>query len=237
MKRSREVITSTIKVPGYAVIGFFSRFLFVAFLPIGIYMILKAVVQKIRGVEVAAEPEAQFTVDEALIGQRFFHKGHTWVQPTAEGTVMVGPDYFAQKIIGAIDRIDVPPIGRFLQPGKIAWRLRHGERVLDQISPIEGKIVAINPALQTDPAVVAPRSTTDDGWVLKIRPSHLKENLKNLIPRNRVEKWLELIKSQLVFRFPGIVGPAYQDGGELIDGVCDTMSDEDWEVLRTEFFL
>lgn len=236
MKRTKEIIIASGKVPLQFLAGILYRLIWVAFLPIGLFMILKAAVQKIRGVDVSEESEVQLKMKKELIGLKFFHKGHTWAVARADGMMTIGLDDFTQKLIGAIDKIELPKIGQPLRQGKVAWKLRHGERILPQTAPIEGVVVAVNEDLQKDPSL-ANRSPYEKGWVLKMKPTWLKENLRNLMRGQLGEKWLDVAKSQFVFRFPRSVGPAYQDGGELVDGVGDTLTDEEWETVKHEFFL
>ena len=236
MGQTQETVTSLVKVPWHILIGFLSRLLFVAFLPIGIFMLMKAAILKIRGVEVTESSELRASVDAEMVGQKYFHQGHTWAMATAGGTITIGLDNFSQKIMGAIDNIELPKAGRFLKQGRIAWRLHRGHRVLPQIAPIDGTIVEINKDLQQNPTL-ANQSPYERGWVLKVRPSRLKENLRNLLHGQLADKWMELAKSQLAARFPQSLGPVYQDGGELIDGVGNTLTDEEWEIVKREFFL
>ncbi|UCE19317.1 MAG: glycine cleavage system protein H [Gemmatimonadota bacterium] len=236
MAQTKEAVTSIVKTPWHILIGFLSRLFFVAFLPIGLFMIIKAVVFKIRGVEVAEKLKSYALVDPEMVGKKFFHQGHTWAMATETGTVTVGLDNFAQKVLGAIDNLELPKAGRLLKQGRIAWRLHRGNRVLPQISPIDGTIVEVNGDLQKDPTL-ANQSPYEKGWVLKVKPARLKENIRNLLQGQLAEKWMELAKSQLAARFPQSLGPVYQDGGELIDGVGNTLTDEEWEIVKREFFL
>lgn len=236
MAQTKEATVSLLKVPLNILIGFFSRLLFVAFIPIGIFMIIKVAVQKIRGVEIASESATRIALEHEMVGQKYFHQGHTWAMATAAGTVTIGLDDFSQKTIGAIDNIELPKVGRFLKQGRIAWKLHRGSRVLPQIAPIDGTVIEINDDLQKDPSL-ANQSPYERGWVLKVKPSRLKANLRNLLHGQLAEKWKELAKSQLAARFPQSLGPVYQDGGELIDGVGNTLTDEEWEIVKREFFL
>jgi glycine cleavage system H lipoate-binding protein len=217
-------------------IGLLSRLFFVAFLPIGIFMIIKAIVYKIRGVEAASAPETRIMMVPELIDQKFFHQGHTWAKASAGGIVTIGIDNFAQKVIGAIDAIELPKVGRLLKQGRIAWRLHRGNRILPQLAPIDGTVIEVNDNLQNNPSL-ANQSPYEQGWVLKLRPTRLRENVRNLLQGQLAEKWTELAKSQLAARFPHSLGPVYQDGGELIDGVGNTLTDEEWEIVKREFFL
>jgi len=236
MGQTNQAVTTLLKFPLNITIGILSRLFFVAFLPIGIFMIIKAVVQKIRGVEIASALDTRTMMDPELVGQRYFHQGHTWATATAGGTVTLGIDNFAQKVIGAIDDIELPKVGRLLKQGRIAWKLHRGNRVLPQLAPIDGTVVEVNNDLQQNLSL-ANQSPYERGWVLKVRPSRLKENLRNLLHGQLAEKWTELAKSQLAARFPQSLGPVYQDGGELIDGVGNTLTEEEWEIVKREFFL
>jgi len=143
MGRTKNVVATTVKVPLYLLTGLLSRLFFVAFLPVGIFLVIKAALQKIRGVEGVSEIDSQRWMDEELIGRRYFHQGHTWAMAARGGTVTVGLDGFSQKVIGSIDSIELPKVGRFLKQGRIAWRLHRGDRILPQIAPIEGTVVEI----------------------------------------------------------------------------------------------
>ena len=236
MKQSKGIITSVVKVPFYGLIGFFSRLSFIFFLPIGIFLSIKALVQKIRGIDTASETKLQPITDTELLGIKYYHKGHTWAEALTDGTVKVGFDYFTQKIMGEVNEIRLPKVGQALNQGKIAWVLKHGKRVLPQMAPINGTVLEVNEDLQKYPSIKN-SDLAERGWVLKVKPVHLKENIRNLIHEQMSEKWLELAKSQFVLRFPSAVGPAYQDGGELIDGVGDTLTDDEWKIVKHEFFL
>ena len=231
-----QAATSLVRIPLNIAIGLLSRLFFVAFLPIGIFMIFKALVLKIRGVEIISATETQTMMDPELVGQKYFHQGHTWAKATTRGTVTIGIDNFAQKVVGAIDAIELPKVGRPLKQGRIAWRLHRGNRVLPQLAPIDGTVVEVNRDLQKDTSL-ANQSPYNRGWVLKVKPTRLKENLRNLLHGQLADKWSELVKSQLAARFPQSLGPVYQDGGELIDGVGNTLTDEEWEIVKREFFL
>ena len=70
-----------------------------------------------------------------------------------------------------------------------------------------------------------------------MRPARLKDNLRNLLHGQLAEKWMEMTKSQFVQQHPLSAEPVYQDGGELVDGVGDMLSDEEWESVKREFFI
>jgi len=232
MEQTHKTEALTVATPLHIMAGLLSRLLFVFFLPIGIFMLVKAAVQKIRGVEAAIESAPRMEIEPQLIGKTYFHQGHTWAMPTAAGTVTLGFDEFTQKIMGHIDEIELPKVGGFLRQGSVAWRLRHAGRVLQQRTPVEGTILEVNETMADNPS----GSSQETNWLLKIQPARLKESVSNMLHGELAEKWMVTAKSQFVQKFPQSIVPVYQDGGELIDDVGDSLNDEEWESVKKEFF-
>lgn len=171
----------------------------------------------------------------ALVSEPYFHPTHTWAKIT-DDTVTIGVDEFAQKILGRVQRLDIPKIGSYLQQGDIAWRLFHGMRVLPQSAPVEGEVVEINHELFTQPHRIN-KSPYEEGWILKIKPVALRHNLKNLLHGETARRWLETVRAQFVTRFSTEVGPVCQDGGELIDGAGELLSEAEWNEVLKEYFM
>ncbi len=182
----------------------------------------------------ASEPFRE-TRPAALVSEPYFHPTHTWAKVT-DDTVTVGIDEFAQKVLGRVQRLDIPKLGSYVRQGELAWRLFHGKRVLPQSAPVEGEIVAINNELFNHPDKIN-KSPYNDGWILKIRPVSLRQNLKNLLHGETARRWLETVRSQFVMRFAREVGPVCQDGGELIEGVGELLSEAEWQEVLSEYFM
>ena len=150
--------------------------------------------------------------------------------------VSVGVDDFAQKLIGEVDAVQIPQVGKVLRQGEMAWELKRAERTLSQVSPISGTVVQVNQNLQDNPSLVnSPPS--QEGWLLKVKTTALKEDLKNLFSSGAAKKWMESVKVQFASHFAQEIGPVYQDGGELVAGIGDKLNDAKWEEIVHEFFL
>lgn len=61
-------------------------------------------------------------------------------------------------------------------------------------APLSGKVESINEALEDSPELIN-ESPYEKGWMFKINPSKLEEELKNLMQGKSVE---EFIKSEIV---------------------------------------
>jgi glycine cleavage system H protein len=186
----------------------------------------------------AAIPAREVTRSErtlSVVSEPYFHPTHTWAKIT-DDTVTIGVDEFAQKVLGRIQRLDIPKIGSYLKQGDIAWRLFHGKRVLPQRAPVEGEVVEINHALFTQPDRIN-KAPYEDGWILRLRPVALRHNLKNLLHGETARRWLETVRAQFVMRFATHVGPVCQDGGELIDGAGELLNEAEWTEVLNEYFM
>lgn len=211
-------------------------FILTVILFLAIDLILTRREQHMRGAASAPSAGVKTRVEPAaLISEPYFHPTHTWARVT-DDTVTVGVDEFAQKVLGRIQRIDVPKIGSYLRQGDPVWKLFHGTRVLEQSSPVEGEIVDINRSLFAFPDIIN-RSPYNRGWVLKIKPVALRQNLRNLLYGETARRWLESVRAQFVMRFSTRVGPVCQDGGELVEGAGELLNEAEWEEVLREFFM
>jgi glycine cleavage system H protein len=190
--------------------------------------------REVQQPQVATAP-VRDTRPKALVSEPYFHPTHSWAKIT-DDTVTIGVDEFAHKVLGRVQRIDVPQVGSYIRQGQTAWRLFHGKRTLPQSSPVEGEVIEINQDLINQPDKIN-QSPYDAGWVLKVKPVALRQNLKNLLHGETARRWLETLRSQFIMRFSAEVGPVCQDGGELIDGAGDLLSESEWDEVLQEYFM
>jgi len=123
----------------------------------------------------------------------YYHKEHFWAK--VEGnTVMVGTTDFAQKLAGQIVYIELPSVGKMIEQGKPCGSMESGKWVGRVYAPISGKVESINEALEDSPELIN-ESPYEKGWMFKVNPSNLQEELKNLMQGKNLE---EFIKSEIV---------------------------------------
>jgi len=203
-----------------------------------IFLTIDYIIKRQERTQTGATPVAVKTADErsaSIISGPYFHPTHSWAKVT-DDVVTVGIDEFTNKLMGKVQRMDIPKVGSYLQQGQTAWKLQRGKRELAQSSPVEGEVVAINEELMNNPAKIN-ESPYKDGWILKIRPTSLRQNLKNLLSGETAKNWLENARSQFVLRFSSEVGLVCQDGGELIDNAGELLTEAEWNEVLNEFFV
>jgi glycine cleavage system H protein len=123
----------------------------------------------------------------------YYHKEHFWAK--LEGvSVMVGTNDFAQKLAGQIVYVELPPKGKTLEQGKPCGSMESGKWVGRIYAPVSGKVESTNQELEDNPELIN-ESPYEKGWICKINPSNLQEELKNLM---RGESLTEFIKTEII---------------------------------------
>ena len=177
----------------------------------------------------AALPAAGMAHDLGLkySDDRFYHRGHTWLQPNDDGTLTVGLDELAEHLVGKPDSIRMPAVGERIEVNGTAWRMTKNGNEIRVRAPIEGEVVETG----------GPTS----GWYLKVRPQLDPADpisLRHLLRGPEVRWWLsrELERLQLQLRTPN-TAPSLADGGVLVDDLMDAMPEADWNNVLASTFL
>jgi len=122
----------------------------------------------------------------------YYHKEHYWAK--VEGNIVtMGTSDFAQKLAGQIVYVELPPKGKALEQGKPCGSLESGKWVGRIYAPVSGKVETSNQELEDTPELIN-ESPYEKGWICKITPSNLQDELKNLI---KGDSLLEFIKSEI----------------------------------------
>jgi glycine cleavage system H protein len=132
-------------------------------------------------------------IEEYLLpDELYYHKEHFWARVEGEIVVM-GTTDFAQKLAGQIVYIELPQVGRAVEQGKPCGSMESGKWVGRVYAPVSGKVEASNENLEDNPELIN-ESPYEKGWICKIRPSNLQEDLKKLM---KGESLVDFIKSEI----------------------------------------
>jgi glycine cleavage system H lipoate-binding protein len=158
---------------------------------------------------------------------RYYHRGHTWVKPQEDTTVIVGLDDLAAHLVGTPDSVSLPEVGQELEVNQTAWHMKKNGRKIEVRAPLEGTVIAVGGSRQ--------------GWYLKIRPRlDVREpaTLHHLLRGPEVHGWLsrELERLQLQLRSPN-TAPALADGGVLMPDLMNAVPEADWDAVLADTFL
>ena len=105
---------------------------------------------------------------------------HEYLKPTDEADVFsVGITDYAQGELGDVVFLELPHVGDRFGKGDVFGTIEAVKAVSDLYAPLTGEVVAVNAALDEDPALVN-SDPYDAGWILEMRlddPTALEELL------------------------------------------------------------
>lgn len=179
----------------------------------------------------AVEREVGFALPEALL----FHPGHAWAR--FEGaTAMVGMSDFAQKLVGAIQAIQVPAAGATVGQGEKGFSLKVDGVDVDMLSPVDGRVVAVNDKVLANPQL-AKTDPYGEGWLFKVEAPRAEANAKHLLSLKAARRHLEDAWLELRGRLDPQLGLAMQDGGAPVDGIAKSIDGSGWLAIVKKHFL
>ena len=100
---------------------------------------------------------------------------HEYVKPTADAAVVtVGITDFAQGELGDVVFVELPKVGAKFSKMQVFGTIEAVKAVSELFSPLAGEVVAVNPALDSDPAVIN-RDPYGEGWMIRLKLADAKE--------------------------------------------------------------
>ena len=98
---------------------------------------------------------------------------HEWIKIDGN-TALVGITDFAQSELGDIVFIEVETVGEDLDKNEVFGTVEAVKTVSDLFTPVSGKVLEFNSALEDNPELVN-ESPYEDGWIVKMEISNLDE--------------------------------------------------------------
>ena len=164
----------------------------------------------------------------------YLHPGHTWARVEDDGTVTIGADDFAHKLVGP-SRAKLPEPGADVVQGEPAFAIGDGAKAVPMIAPVDGQVVAVNPAAGAkEDGLGDPYGA---GWLFKVKPARLASNLHQLLGGATAKRFLDAAGEALALRLTPELGTVLQDGGVPVRGIAREIAGEGWDALARRFFL
>lgn len=98
---------------------------------------------------------------------------HEWIRPEGS-TVVIGITDYAQSELGDIVYVELPQTDTKVEKGAIFGTIEAVKTVSDLYSPVSGRIVEINEALNDSPETVN-QEPYETGWMVRVEPSDVSE--------------------------------------------------------------
>jgi hypothetical protein len=114
--------------------------------------------------------------------------------------------------------------------------VRTGGRTADMVAPVDGTVVAVNPAVLATPKLAA-----DDpygaGWLMKVWAPERKTSFRNLLTGPLADAWMQNAEDRLRRMPSGGLGAVMADGGLPMRGFGRALAPDEWETVTREFLL
>jgi len=164
----------------------------------------------------------------------YYDDRHTWLQPV-NGTVRVGMDDFAQRLLGSIDQILPPSKGKKVKTGRILMKVRCGDRLVKLRSPVSGQIISVNAAVVNDTTSVN-ADPYGRGWLVEVKPDSEEAPWAGIMHYGPdAASWMEEEIVKLHRSIQSQVGLTMGDGGLVTANVRAALAPTQWDRAVTLF--
>jgi hypothetical protein len=154
---------------------------------------------------------------------RLYHRGHAWLKPLDDGTVAVGLDDLATRLVGRPDTLELPPVGARLDENGPALRLTAGRARVRVASPVTGEVVE--------------QGSAEKGFLLRVKPAGALDTRALLTP-GEAAAWFTRELDRLQLAISGAHGvPALADGGLPVADLSKAIPAEDRDRVLGEMLL
>ncbi|MBI5502685.1 MAG: hypothetical protein HY907_20735 [Deltaproteobacteria bacterium] len=167
---------------------------------------------------------------ERLPAGLFVDARHSWVALQPDGTVRVGLDALARKLVGTIDEVRFVAQGNRLARGETLLWVRAGDIEIPVASPVTGTVQA------TQVPAAGANGTDAAAWLVSLAPERLGFEIRAWRVAEEAAAWMKAEYrrlSETLVRTHAATANAMPDGGEPADGfirLLDPKSRE--EILR-----
>lgn len=104
-----------------------------------------------------------------------YSKSHEWVRTEGDEAV-IGITAFAQDSLGDITYVEAPAVDDEVTAESECGSIESVKAASDLISPVSGKVVAVNEALENTPEVIN-RDPYGEGWIYRVKVTEIPGDL------------------------------------------------------------
>lgn len=115
---------------------------------------------------------------------------HEWAKKLDDGNVLVGVTDYAQKQLHEIVYVELPELGIKAERMSVIGAVESVKAVSDMNCPVAGEVIEVNEALLDSPEFIND-DPYGEGWVAKIKPSDLANDLVKLMGSAEYKKHVE----------------------------------------------
>jgi len=106
---------------------------------------------------------------------------HSWAKVEPDGNVLIGIHHIFLLTVKKIMSVEFPKVNEYINQGEVCLRITDSQMFIHKLwAPVSGKVIAINEHIKKAPTDIM-KNPYGDGWLLRITPLGLEEDLKNLV--------------------------------------------------------
>jgi glycine cleavage system H protein len=121
-----------------------------------------------------------------------YSKEHEWVK-IEDKVATIGITDYAAKSLHDVVYVSLPEVGLKIDQGSVVATVESIKAVSEVYSPLGGVVVEANKALDINPEKIN-TSPYVEGWILKLKPINLEDDLKKLMTGEEYLLYLDSLK-------------------------------------------
>lgn len=94
-------------------------------------------------------------------------KQHVWVG-VEDRHVHLGLTNYIQGALGSVLSVELPDVGDTIEEGEVFAEIESASTVHELVSPVTGRVMAVNPLLEDHPAIIN-EDPYSEGWLIEVR--------------------------------------------------------------------
>lgn len=162
----------------------------------------------------------------------FYSPGHTWLAALTDGSLRIGLDDLAQKILPGARVLQFAPAGATLRRGDPLATFVVGQHKFSIGTPTAGRVLSINQALSQQPEMLH-QDPYGRGWLATLYPDG--REYRDFPTGDRAQAWIRREDHRLNAFLESELAIAAADGGEWIVAPTTMLTSEQFEALTREF--
>jgi len=159
----------------------------------------------------------------------YYLSNHVWLRVENSNKAQVGLDDFALKLLEQISELTLPVPGRPITNISI----KHNRRALEMPVKLSGKTVKTNPTVMGNPDLI--QHNPYQNWLFEIESENILDDIKNSRQGEAAKIWLEQEADVLQQMLQEECGITLTDGGEILTGWQEQISDAVKEKIIKRF--
>lgn len=140
-------------------------------------------------------------------GGVFISNGHCWSAVNQDGTVKMGIDDFAKKLLGKVEKIELPNLGMAVAKDQTLFNVTADGKTFHFKSPLSGKVAKVNKELMEDLEALD-ITPYEKNWICTLDADNLDTELPDMKIGNaavtyyqeQIDEAQAIIKSKLIVK-------------------------------------